>query len=334
MLVNVVRWPHQHGPVVAPILSFGEGVRELGGLWVIGTERHESSYRQTSFAGSNRECQGAPCGITIYLSLRRRFDETFCLQRLKGVRTPYCLTKPSNSYVDTSGRSSAKTCWRNNYDTVNKASIWWRQCVNTWDHLRTTLWCWLLQNDLAPRNYAMIRRNDWRSVDDMSVQIRWRNLKQSWTFAKYNLLPEDSISLDLEGLVARLIWWTIPTCWKSMMFAAKPWWRSRAKENLKSIDSTGKLITNGQTILMPLISWGNAVGSWLCPKQPSEYRWRFPCLMMAIGSIERWLRLMMKAQIHEQERLQPSIISAWQQLRKHCCSTDNLPADLDLQPQT
>ena len=43
MLVNVVLLPSQPTwPVVVPDIKLGEGVRELGGLCVIGTERHES----------------------------------------------------------------------------------------------------------------------------------------------------------------------------------------------------------------------------------------------------------------------------------------------------
>ena len=55
-------------PVVVPISKLGEGVLELGGLCVIGTERHESRRIDNQLRGRAGR-QGDPGESQFYLSL-------------------------------------------------------------------------------------------------------------------------------------------------------------------------------------------------------------------------------------------------------------------------
>ena len=78
----------------------------------------------------------------------------------------------------------------------------------------------------------------------------------------------------------------------------------------------------------------NAVwSSWLCPKQPCRgiSSGRLPYVNDMIGSIEFDVtRLMMKAQIHEQERPQTEHHISTTATRNIAAQQKNLPADLDL----
>ena len=65
-------------------IKLGEGVRELGGLCVIGTERHESRRIDNQLRGRSGR-QGDPGESQFYLSLEDDLMKRFGSERLKGV---------------------------------------------------------------------------------------------------------------------------------------------------------------------------------------------------------------------------------------------------------
>ena len=65
-------------------IKLGEGVRELGGLCVIGTERHESRRIDNQLRGRSGR-QGDPGESQFYLSLEDDLMKRFGSERLKGI---------------------------------------------------------------------------------------------------------------------------------------------------------------------------------------------------------------------------------------------------------
>ena len=109
-------------PVVVPISKLGEGVLELGGLCVIGTERHESRRIDNQLRGRAGR-QGGPQGgnLNFYLSLEDELMRRFGSDRIKQVLER--LNADDEDIVIKSRmltrqvEAAQKTCRGNNYDT-------------------------------------------------------------------------------------------------------------------------------------------------------------------------------------------------------------------------
>ena len=190
--------------------------------------------------------------------------------------------------------------------------------------------------DLAPEIHAMIRRTIGRIVDAHARSKEDEKLEAILNFAKYNLLPEDSISRsDLAGLSDQAI--------KDELFqrALKVYDSQVAK--LRDEDAVKefqkvlilRVVDNKWTDhIDALDQLRNAVGlrGYAQNNPVVEYQAEgFRMFNDMIGSIEFDVtRLMMKAQIHEQERPQVEHNISTTATRNIAAQQASLPEDLDL----
>ena len=93
-------------------IKLGEGVRELGGLCVIGTERHESRRIDNQLRGRSGR-QGDPGESQFYLSLEDELMRRFGSERIKAVLDRFKLSEEESvipfKYVHPSSRGCTKT---------------------------------------------------------------------------------------------------------------------------------------------------------------------------------------------------------------------------------
>ena len=82
----------QHGRTWYRYPKLGEGVRELGGLCVIGTERHESRRIDNQLRGRSGR-QGDPGESQFYLSLEDELMRRFGSERIKAVLDRFKLSE-------------------------------------------------------------------------------------------------------------------------------------------------------------------------------------------------------------------------------------------------
>lgn len=190
--------------------------------------------------------------------------------------------------------------------------------------------------DLAPEIHAMIRRTIGRIVDAHARSKEDEKLEAILNFAKYNLLPEDSISRsDLAGLSDQAI--------KDELFqrALKVYDSQVAK--LRDEDAVKefqkvlilRVVDNKWTDhIDALDQLRNAVGlrGYAQNNPVVEYQAEgFRMFNDMIGSIEFDVtRLMMKAQIHEQERPQTEHNISTTATRNIAAQQTQLPKDVDL----
>ncbi|AME09607.1 preprotein translocase subunit SecA [Gemella sp. oral taxon 928] len=96
-------------------IKLGEGVRELGGLAVIGTERHESRRIDNQLRGRSGR-QGDPGYSRFYLSLEDELMVRFGADRLKRIMGAADDTPLESRMVSKSVESAQKRVEGNNYD--------------------------------------------------------------------------------------------------------------------------------------------------------------------------------------------------------------------------
>ncbi|MGX7111304.1 preprotein translocase subunit SecA [Gemella cuniculi] len=96
-------------------IKLGEGVRELGGLAVIGTERHESRRIDNQLRGRSGR-QGDPGYSRFYLSLEDELMVRFGADRLKRIMGATDDTPLESKMVSRSVESAQKRVEGNNYD--------------------------------------------------------------------------------------------------------------------------------------------------------------------------------------------------------------------------
>ena len=319
-------------------IKLGEGVRELGGLCVIGTERHESRRIDNQLRGRSGR-QGDPGESQFYLSLEDDLMKRFGSERLKGVFERLNMSDEAieSRMLTRQVEAAQKRVEGNNYDTRKQVLQYddvmreQREIIYAQRHDVITA-----DRDLAPEIHAMIKRTINRIVDNHARAKQEEKLEAILNFAKYNLLPENSISLeDLTGLSDQAI--------KDELF----------KRALEVYDSqVAKLrdeeaVKEFQKVLILRVvdsKWTdhidaldqlrNAVGlrGYAQNNPVVEYQAEgFRMFNDMIGSIEFDVtRLMMKAQIHEQERPQAERHISTTATRNIAAKQTNLPDDLDL----
>ena len=319
-------------------IKLGEGVRELGGLCVIGTERHESRRIDNQLRGRSGR-QGDPGESQFYLSLEDDLMKRFGSERLKGVFERLNMSDEAieSRMLTRQVEAAQKRVEGNNYDTRKQVL----QYDDVMREQREIIYAQrydviTADRDLAPEIHAMIRRTIGRIVDAHARSKEDEKLEAILNFAKYNLLPEDSISRsDLAGLSDQAI--------KDELYqrALKVYDNQVAK--LRDEDAVKefqkvlilRVVDNKWTDhIDALDQLRNAVGlrGYAQNNPVVEYQAEgFRMFNDMIGSIEFDVtRLMMKAQIHEQERPQTEHNISTTATRNIAAQQANLPEDLDL----
>ena len=319
-------------------IKLGEGVRELGGLCVIGTERHESRRIDNQLRGRSGR-QGDPGESQFYLSLEDDLMKRFGSERLKGVFERLNMSDEAieSRMLTRQVEAAQKRVEGNNYDTRKQVL----QYDDVMREQREIIYAQrydviTADRDLAPEIHAMIRRTIGRIVDAHARSKEDEKMEAILNFAKYNLLPEDSISRsDLAGLSDQAI--------KDELFqrALKVYDSQVAK--LRDEDAVKefqkvlilRVVDNKWTDhIDALDQLRNAVGlrGYAQNNPVVEYQAEgFRMFNDMIGSIEFDVtRLMMKAQIHEQERPQTEHNISTTATRNIAAQQTQLPEDVDL----
>ena len=319
-------------------IKLGEGVRELGGLCVIGTERHESRRIDNQLRGRSGR-QGDPGESQFYLSLEDDLMKRFGSERLKGIFERLNMSEEAieSRMLTRQVEAAQKRVEGNNYDTRKQVL----QYDDVMREQREIIYAQrydviTADRDLAPEIHSMIKRTIGRVVDGHARAKQDEKLEAILNFAKYNLLPEDSITLeDLSGLSDKAI--------KEELFqrALKVYdsqvSKLRDEEAVKEFQKVLilRVVDNKWTDhIDALDQLRNAVGlrGYAQNNPVVEYQAEgFRMFNDMIGSIEFDVtRLMMKAQIHEQERPQAEHHISTTATRNIAAHQANMPEDLDL----
>lgn len=319
-------------------IKLGEGVRELGGLCVIGTERHESRRIDNQLRGRSGR-QGDPGESQFYLSLEDDLMKRFGSERLKGIFERLNMSEEAieSRMLTRQVEAAQKRVEGNNYDTRKQVLQYddvmreQREIIYTQRYDVITA-----DRDLAPEIQSMIKRTIERVVDGHARAKQDEKLEAILNFAKYNLLPEDSITMeDLSGLSDKAI--------KEELFqrALKVYdsqvSKLRDEEAVKEFQKVLilRVVDNKWTDhIDALDQLCNAVGlrGYAQNNPVVEYQAEgFRMFNDMIGSIEFDVtRLMMKAQIHEQERPQAERHISTTATRNIAAHQASMPEDLDL----
>ena len=321
-------------------IKLGEGVRELGGLCVIGTERHESRRIDNQLRGRSGR-QGDPGESQFYLSLEDDLMKRFGSERIKAVLDRMNLSEEESviksRMLTRQVEAAQKRVEGNNYDTRKQVLQYddvmreQREIIYSQRYDVITA-----DRDLAPEIHAMIRRTINRIVDGSSHSDHDEKIEAILNFAKYNLVPEDSISADdIEGKSKQEI---------------KDYLMERASEvydNQISKLRDEEAVQEFQKVLILRVvdsKWTDhidaldqlrqAVGlrGYAQNNPVVEYQAEgFRMFNDMIGSIEFDVtRLMMKAQIHEQERPRTEHSISTTATRNIAAQNPNLPENVDL----
>ena len=319
-------------------IKLGEGVRELGGLCVIGTERHESRRIDNQLRGRSGR-QGDPGESQFYLSLEDDLMKRFGSERLKGVFERLNMSDEAikSRMLTRQVEAAQKRVEGNNYDTRKQVLQYddvmreQREIIYSQRYDVITA-----DRDLAPEIHAMIKRTINRVVDNHARAKQDEKLEAILNFARYNLLPEDSISLsDLEGLSDQAI--KDELYQRALKVYDSQVAKLRDEEAVKEFQKVLilRVVDNKWTDhIDALDQLRNAVGlrGYAQNNPVVEYQAEgFRMFNDMIGSIEFDVtRLLMKAQIHEQERPQAERHISTTATRNIAAQQTELPADLDL----
>ena len=321
-------------------IKLGEGVRELGGLCVIGTERHESRRIDNQLRGRSGR-QGDPGESQFYLSLEDDLMKRFGSERIKALLDRMNLSEEESviksRMLTRQVEAAQKRVEGNNYDTRKQVLQYddvmreQREIIYSQRYDVITA-----DRDLAPEIHAMIRRTINRIVDGSSHSDHDERIEAILNFAKYNLVAEDSISADdIEGKSKQEI---------------KDYLMERASEvydNQISKLRDEEAVQEFQKVLILRVvdsKWTDhidaldqlrqAVGlrGYAQNNPVVEYQAEgFRMFNDMIGSIEFDVtRLMMKAQIHEQERPRTEHSISTTATRNIAAQNPNLPENVDL----
>jgi len=188
-------------------IKLGKGVKELGGLCVIGTERHESRRIDNQLRGRSGR-QGDPGATQFYLSLEDDLMKRFGGEKMQAIWERLNLTdEGDDNFIQSKMltrqvESSQKRVEGNNYDT--------RKSVLEYDEVmreqREIIYSQRLQiineeNSLEKVTKGMIRRTIHRVVESHTLtdQKEW-NLEGIVDFAHNSICAPDELSIsDLEG---------------------------------------------------------------------------------------------------------------------------------------
>lgn len=321
-------------------IKLGEGVRELGGLCVIGTERHESRRIDNQLRGRSGR-QGDPGESQFYLSLEDELMRRFGSERIKAVLDRFKLSEEESviksKMFTRQVEAAQKRVEGNNYDTRKQVLQYddvmreQREIIYAERHDVITA-----NRDLAPEIHAMIKRTIDRFVDGNSRAPQEEKLDSILYFAKYNLVPEESISLsDLQGLSDEEIKTNLYE--RALEVYNSQIAKLRDEEAVREFQKVLilRVVDNKWTDhIDALDQLRNAVGlrGYAQNNPVVEYQSEsFRMFNDMIGSIEFDVtRLMMKAQIHEQERPRTEHNIVTTATRNISAQESDLPADVDL----
>ena len=319
-------------------IKLGEGVRELGGLCVIGTERHESRRIDNQLRGRSGR-QGDPGESQFYLSLEDDLMKRFGSERLKGIFERLNMSEEAieSRMLTRQVEAAQKRVEGNNYDTRKQVL----QYDDVMREQREIIYAQrydviTADRDLAPEIHSMIKRTIGRVVDGHARAKQDEKLEAILNFAKYNLLPEDSITLeDLSGLSDKAI--KEELFQRALQVYDSQVSKLRDEEAVKEFQKVLilRVVDNKWTDhIDALDQLRNAVGlrGYAQNNPVVEYQAEgFRMFNDMIGSIEFDVtRLMMKAQIHEQERPQAEHHISTTATRNIAAHQANIPEDLDL----
>ena len=319
-------------------IKLGEGVRELGGLCVIGTERHESRRIDNQLRGRSGR-QGDPGESQFYLSLEDDLMKRFGSERLKGIFERLNMSEEAieSRMLTRQVEAAQKRVEGNNYDTRKQVL----QYDDVMREQREIIYAQrydviTADRDLAPEIQAMIKRTIGRVVDGHARAKQDEKLEAILNFAKYNLLPEDSITMeDLSGLSDKVI--KEELFQRALQVYDSQVSKLRDEEAVKEFQKVLilRVVDNKWTDhIDALDQLRNAVGlrGYAQNNPVVEYQAEgFRMFNDMIGSIEFDVtRLMMKAQIHEQERPQAEHHISTTATRNIAAHQANMPEDLDL----
>ena len=319
-------------------IKLGEGVRELGGLCVIGTERHESRRIDNQLRGRSGR-QGDPGESQFYLSLEDDLMKRFGSERLKGIFERLNMSEEAieSRMLTRQVEAAQKRVEGNNYDTRKQVL----QYDDVMREQREIIYAQrydviTADRDLAPEIHSMIKRTIGRVVDGHARAKQDEKLEAILNFAKYNLLPEDSISMeDLSGLSDKAI--KEELFQRALQVYDSQVSKLRDEEAVKEFQKVLilRVVDNKWTDhIDALDQLRNAVGlrGYAQNNPVVEYQAEgFRMFNDMIGSIEFDVtRLMMKAQIHEQERPQAEHHISTTATRNIAAHQANMPEDLDL----
>ena len=319
-------------------IKLGEGVRELGGLCVIGTERHESRRIDNQLRGRSGR-QGDPGESQFYLSLEDDLMKRFGSERLKGIFERLNMSEEAieSRMLTRQVEAAQKRVEGNNYDTRKQVL----QYDDVMREQREIIYAQrydviTADRDLAPEIQSMIKRTIGRVVDGHARAKQDEKLEAILNFAKYNLLPEDSIAMeDLSGLSDKAI--KEELFQRALQVYDSQVSKLRDEEAVKEFQKVLilRVVDNKWTDhIDALDQLRNAVGlrGYAQNNPVVEYQAEgFRMFNDMIGSIEFDVtRLMMKAQIHEQERPQAERHISTTATRNIAAHQANMPEDLDL----
>ncbi|MGO5914457.1 preprotein translocase subunit SecA [Streptococcus pyogenes] len=320
-------------------IKLGEGVRELGGLCVIGTERHESRRIDNQLRGRSGR-QGDPGESQFYLSLEDDLMRRFGSDRIKAFLDRMKLdeedTVIKSGMLGRQVESAQKRVEGNNYDTRKQVlqydDVMREQREIIYANRRDVI---TANRDLGPEIKAMIKRTIDRAVDAHARSNRKDAVDAIVTFARTSLVPEESISAkELRGL-------------KDEQIKEKLYQRALAiyDQQLSKLRDQEAIIEFQKVLILMIVDnkWTehidaldqlrNAVGlrGYAQNNPVVEYQAEgFKMFQDMIGAIEFDVtRTMMKAQIYEQEReraSQRATTAAPQNIQsQQSANTDDLP---------
>lgn len=319
-------------------IKLGEGVRELGGLCVIGTERHESRRIDNQLRGRSGR-QGDPGESQFYLSLEDDLMKRFGSERLKVIFERLNMSEEAieSRMLTRQVEAAQKRVEGNNYDTRKQVL----QYDDVMREQREIIYAQrydviTADRDLAPEIQSMIKRTIERVVDGHARAKQDEKLEAILNFAKYNLLPEDSIAMeDLSGLSDKAI--KEELFQRALQVYDSQVSKLRDEEAVKEFQKVLilRVVDNKWTDhIDALDQLRNAVGlrGYAQNNPVVEYQAEgFRMFNDMIGSIEFDVtRLMMKAQIHEQERPQAERHISTTATRNIAAHQASMPEDLDL----
>ncbi|HEO4533041.1 TPA: preprotein translocase subunit SecA [Streptococcus agalactiae] len=293
-------------------IKLGEGVRELGGLCVIGTERHESRRIDNQLRGRSGR-QGDPGESQFYLSLEDDLMRRFGTDRIKVVLERMNLAEDDtvikSKMLTRQVESAQRRVEGNNYDTRKQVlqydDVMREQREIIYANRREVI---TAERDLGPELKGMIKRTIKRAVDAHSRSDKNTAAEAIVNFARSALLDEEAITVsELRGLKEAEI--------KELLYERALAVYEQQIAKLKDLEA----IIEFQKVLILMVvdnQWTehidaldqlrNSVGlrGYAQNNPIVEYQSEgFRMFQDMIGSIEFDVtRTLMKAQIHEQER--------------------------------
>ena len=321
-------------------IKLGEGVRELGGLCVIGTERHESRRIDNQLRGRSGR-QGDPGESQFYLSLEDELMRRFGSERIKAVLDRFKLSEEESvirsKMFTRQVEGAQKRVEGNNYDTRKQVLHYDDVMREQREIIYAQRYDVITANrDLAPEIKAMIKRTIKRIVEGASHSSKEERVEAILNFAKYNLVPEDTISEnDIEGKsdkeVIDYLYARAEEIYASQVAKLRD---EESVQEFQKVLILRVVDSKWTDHIDALDQLRNAVGlrGYAQNNPVVEYQSEsFRMFNDMIGSIEFDVtRLMMKAQIHEQERPRTEHNISTTATRNIAAQQQDIPDDIDL----